>query len=180
MFNYNIDAEVKQLIDKHPELWIKQNHKKGDLLNKIGRFATRNYYLETGIIKASIDNEDIGKEVIIGFISDAESILVYKSEKLNMPFLLNLEVINDAVIYSIGGEDWNELIEKNRIFNELFQQYTIRMVSKFIEQARINSYPRAKTRYEKSLENYPCLAKIKDEYVASFLGLDVRTISRVK
>jgi CRP-like cAMP-binding protein len=150
------------------------------LLNKKCRFATHNYFIESGIIKASVNNEDIMKEVIIGFPNAGDFILTCSSVSIEIPLLLNLEVINDAVIYSINKENWNELIKLKKISNEFIIQCVQKPIIKFIEQIKINSYPKSKIRYQKSLENYPCLKQIKDEYVASFLGLNVRTISRAK
>ena len=176
----NIDNEIKKLINEYPDLWEKNNYKKGKLLSKIGKTGTHNYYIESGILKAFVYNEDTAKEVIIGFVSAEEFIIAASSEYLNIPLLLNLEVVNTAAIYSINNDNWNKLIETNKVSNELLMQYSLQILVKFIEQAKINSYPRARTRYEKSLENYPCLRQVKDEYVASFLGIDVRTINRIK
>jgi len=48
------------------------------VFNTAGSFPTQNYYLETGIVKAFINNEDKQKEVIIGFLSSDAAIFSYR------------------------------------------------------------------------------------------------------
>ena len=174
------EEEIRELVESHSDLWSKKAYKKGDLLSKAGRVATHNYYIESGIIKAFAVNEDILKEVIIGFPSAGEFVLACSSIDMQARMQLNLEVIEDAVIYSINADNWNELRKLKKVTNEIIMQCLVQTSEKFIRQSVINSYPRAKTRYQKSLENYPCISRIKDEDVASFLGFDVRTIRRIK
>ena len=179
MTDNNIHEEIVKLIEKYPDLWEKNIYKKGKLLVKIGRKVTSNYYIESGILKAFCNNEEAMKEVIIGFVTEKEFVMTHGIDS-NITSPLSVEVISDAVIYSISTEEWNELRKLEKITDEMSLQFVRKMSMKFIEQAKINAYSRAKTRYEKSLENYPCLRQVKNEYAASFLGLDPRTISRIK
>ena len=176
----NITDELQKIIKQHPDMWTKQTLKKGIVFNTAGSFPTQNYYLETGIVKAFINNEDKQKEVIIGFLSSDAAIFSYRGSWNKAPSLYNLEVIVDADVYVINSKNWDTLAKQKPVMNQFLQIGVHWVLKSFAEYIKINSYPTALERFIEYKKIYPFLSALNNEIVASFMGVSPRTIADVK
>ena len=178
---FNIDGEIKKMIAKYPDLWEKKRYKPNTILFSKGEIVNQNFYIELGILKAYVVNKDLQKNVLVVLFSDGNSILPYSNYPENMPITFYLKTVEDSIIYSISGDDWEKIREKEPISNELVYYNVARILEKFIiQQAEINAYPNAETRYKKAVEIYPNLCRINNAEVALFFGNDRSTINRGK
>jgi CRP-like cAMP-binding protein len=177
----DINNEMKKLMIKYPDLWKKHSHKRNTLLLTAGEIATKNFYVESGILKAYVYNEDLDKNVVVYFFANGEFILPYKKSCSEIiPTMVYIETIENSIIHSINSNDWENLKEKEPILDELIYYDFVRLLKKFIIMAQINAYPDAQTRYDKACEFYPALCRISNVEVASFFGNDRSTINREK
>ena len=178
---FNIDEEIKNLIEKYPDLWEKKQYKPNTILFSKGEIVNQNFYIESGILKAYTYNEDLDKNVVVHFFANGEFILPYKKVcSETIPTMVYIETIENSIIHSINSNDWENLKEKEPILDELIYYDFVRLLKKFIIMAQINAYPDAQTRYDKACEFYPALCRISNVEVASFFGNDRSTINRGK
>ena len=179
----NIDKELKRIVGKYPETWQKQERlesKNNILLIRAGEIITKSYYIESGILKCCLFDEDIEKDVILDLLSTGDAILPYNITSRNVLSPFDIQVIGKAVIYSISNDDLDILQEKEPILNELTQLNAERMITRMIKISIINASNKALIRYKKLLEVYPYLRDISDQEVASILGIDRATVNRKK
>ena len=177
---FNIDGEIKKMIAKYPDLWEKKRYKPNTILFSKDEIVNQNFYIESGILKAYVVNKDLEKEIIVVLFYDGNAILPYGNYPKNMPITFYLETVEDSIIYSINSSNWEKIREKEPVLNKLVYHNIARVLEIVIQQAEINAYPNAETRYKKLVELYPCLLRLKDEDVASLLGNAKRTLTRVK
>ena len=178
----NYTTKLEQLIKKYPEKWEKKMYDKNAFLVEVGNPRTHNYYIESGIIKAYVFNEEINDETIINFFSEGDFIMSYAivpNEIKNA--VLNLEVVKDAVIRRITIKDWFDIRNKEPIIvTKILQECLDMVINRLIFNGKINALPRAESRYRKMLEVFPFLIALKDNDVAKIMGVDPRTITNIK
>ena len=177
----NPDMIFKDLIKKY-SLEKKQKYKRfANLMTADVTVTPQNYYyIESGIVKYYYYNKEVQKEVIFCLLSAGDTILPCKVIPYNIPASLSIQVIADAVLYTISDDDVRMLYEKEPIFNELVHLSMEQVFYKMIETAKINVYSDTLTRYEKLLETYPYLRQVSDKNVAAILGVDRTTVTRIK
>jgi len=177
-----INEANKKIIENYPEYWIKKKYKSGEVLITEGEKVTYNYYIETGIVKASVIDEKTQKEGIINFFKTGEIIITYRGDAYeSKKALADLEVVKGSVVHRIAHKDW-EVIRKDEpiLIDKLLQKHLSIIINRLIFQVKVNCLPRAEQRYNRMLEYYPFLKELKDDEVSKLLGVDVRTITNIK
>ena len=174
--------ELKKITKKYNESFslVKQTYKRNAILVPTGTIMLQNYYVDSGILKCCVYNEEVQKEAIIDLLSTGDAILPFRTPTYIMPMPFNIQVIEDAVIYSISSDIFEALKEKEPILQELMQLDLQRIFTRFPERFKINVYPDILTRYEKLLEMYPFLNSVSDKDVAAIIGTDRTTINRIR
>ena len=177
-----VDKSVKKLVDEYSDLWELKTYKKGSELLTTGEIITKNFYVESGIIKASVYSPLAKGEAILTFFGDGSCILPYRSDNPeNATVLATFEVIKNAKIRSIYKDNWDKIHKDNpQRMSVIMQQLTLQTYNRYIVQAIVNTYPTAKERYKIWAEIYPFLRELSAEDVAARIGLDDSTVKRVK
>ena len=176
---FDVNAEIKKILDAYPDLWKKKSLKKDTIFHSAGGFANENYYLETGMMKIFVVNNDISEESIVAFVKDGTALLPYKGNHTQTPKMFNIQTITDAVMHSISKDNWEIIRKEKQILDEIIHYDSIRVSNIMGELALIKSISDAKKRYEKALQKHPFLNQIKYEDVASYLGITTRTLINI-
>ena len=170
---------IKKLIDEYSELWEKKIVKKNKLFHTCGGLSNKNYYIESGIIKASVYNEEEQKEAIVGFFSGGECMLPYRNMPIQKQY--NLTAVTEIIIYSISASNWDSIAkEKPTLIRNILDKDMLKIMGKLNAKSLIKVCPDIASKYKKALEIYPFLDKIKDEDVASFIGCGLRRIQEIR
>jgi len=134
--------------------------------------------LKSGRIKISANSKLFSSEQIIGFLSDDETLLPYRGyPDVHVPF--NIEVINDATLYTIDAKNWDILAKKEPIIKDILHQDLSRIIERLLSNIAIVSVPYALQRIRKAIKIYPFLLELSDDDIASFIRLDPKTVNRV-
>jgi CRP-like cAMP-binding protein len=153
--------------------------KRGDLLVKSGAFCDHIYFIKKGVLRGIIRE---GKKDITTWVSaDNELVTSISSIDLQTTSFENIEAIENCELLAISNEAMNDLYIRFPDFNitgrKLLQKY-YRDAEKRAYISRLN---KAETKYSFFLENYSHLAnRIQLRYIASFLGITLETLSRVR
>jgi CRP-like cAMP-binding protein len=173
--------DFKKFVKNYPDLWEKIEYPEEMLITVQQKILSRNYYLESGIVELFVYNESDLKEITIDFFFSDDILLPYAHKFEDIEEIMNLKVLEDAVLYSINSQNWEKLMAKESAeLNEIIRQDSCYIAEKFIKKSLIRSYSKTEKRYQAMLEIYPELIRVGDSKIASFLGVDRTTINRIK
>ena len=180
MLDYNND--FSDIVVKYPDYCEMLMLKKGHSLFEIGEIANANYYIESGIVRGYtfVFDNDNKEEITLGFFADGEALIPYRSFSKTSSILLNLEVIEDAVIYKISSDNWKKIEEQEPKLHELMYNETNKIIRGLLLHSIINASYDAKNRYKLFLANKEYAPRIKDEYAASYIRVTSSSLSRIK
>ncbi len=170
------EKEITFINSKFKKLYVK----KGDILLAPNTYVKHQYYVFSGCLRSYFINAS-GKDHTTQFaikdwwISDYTSF--FSSEKA----VMNIECLQDAVVYQFSRESMNHLCAKMPKVEIFFRQKMEKAFASF--QKRILDYlsQSAKERYLKFVRTYPQIAKsIKNYHIASYLGITTESLSRIR
>lgn len=150
-----------------------------EILVEEGKIARKFYYLEKGVVRASLNND--GKEITFQFMFEGSFISSWESLFYNSPSLYNIETIEPVVVYSTSLEEFRQKMElephiKEFYYNSL-QQRLLMYQKLFI--SRIKDTP--EERYNDLFTQFPqIIQRIPQYYIASYLGITSVSLSRIR
>lgn len=159
--------------------WEEVELKKGTILFYEGKTASDIYLIERGIARAFCYKED--KELTFWFGKEGDFVLSYNSYIYDKPGYESIELLEDAVLHTIGHEELYALYQQNsEIANwgrRLAEQELVRTEERFINQLLRT----ATEKYEALLHQSPeLLQRVPLGHIASFLGVTQVTLSRIR
>lgn len=153
--------------------------KKGDVLHVAGDVCEKIYFIRKGAIRGYVleDKKDITTWISV----ENELAASIASFVLQIPSVDNLEAIEEAELVGISYADLQKLYALIPAFNIPAR----RMYEKYYADAEIRALigrlSKAQSKYEFFLRTYHHLAnRIQLTYIASFLGINLATLSRVR
>lgn len=152
---------------------------KGELLMKSGDAPSAVYFVRRGALRGFIDDE--GKDITTWITAENEFVASISGLDGSTSAVQTIEAIEDCDLVQMPlllMEKIYELYpETNRIGRILFQQYYMDAE----RRALIVRYAKAEQRYKLFLEQYGHLSnRIPLKFIASFLGITIETLSRVR
>ena len=177
----NLNTEIKNLIIEFPKYWNKKLLRKENLFHKPKEYEKVNYYLETGIIKIFVTNDDKLEETIVALAGNDTALLPYRENHMQIINVFGMRTITEVVLHTINADNWNSIKkEKPKLIDEITQLDSIQISNKMAKLSLLKSYTDAETRYKKALEINPFLSKLKYSDIASYLGISIRTVADIK
>lgn len=148
-------------------------------LQQVGQTCKTLYFLEKGL--ARIYYFQAGNDVTDGFY--LPFCLIARAESLfaKLPSKKAIQVLEDAVVWSISTDELFELYETHRdierLFTRLFEQAYVQTIQR-IENLQFHT---AEERYRLlSAEQPEVLRRVPLKYIASFLGITQVSLSRIR
>lgn len=153
---------------------------KGTILLKPGDNVTVHYYILDGCLRA-YHVDDHGKEHTVQFGIKDWWISDYTAFFTGSKSIMTIEVIQDAILYSINLKDKECLYSRIPKIEHFFRIKLEKAFAAF--QARIlrNLSQNATERYMNFINNYPNIEKkVKNYHIASYLGITTESLSRIR
>jgi CRP-like cAMP-binding protein len=153
--------------------------KRGTTLHKAGDICNYIYFITKGAVRGYVN--DNGKEKITWISVENEMVTSIYSYYMQKPSLENMDAIEDCEILSMSHEKLNELYTLEPSVNILVRRILEKYYADAEMRALTSRFSDADTKYEFFLNNYSHLAnRIPLTYIASFLGINSETLSRVR
>ena len=152
---------------------------KGELLLEAGQVCEHIYFIKKGVVRGFI--KEGKKDITTWITAEGEMVSSILSFEVKGSAIENMQAIEDCEMLALTLVDLEKLYEQFPEFNivgrKLLQQYYSDAEGRaFI--ARLSS---AETKYKQFLTRYSHFAnRIPLTYVASFLGITLETLSRVR
>lgn len=175
--NLDLSVEEKSLFY---EMLEKQAFKKGDSLLKFGQKVSDNFYVESGCLRTFFIDES-GKEHTLQFAIHDWWISDYTAFFSEGTAILNIEILQDSVLYRVSKKDLDVLFTKVEGLNAFFRKKMERAFASFQKRILANLSQSATERYSDFVANYPNIEqKVKNYHIASYLGITTETLSRIR
>lgn len=152
---------------------------KNDYFVKEGKICNYFCYIESGILQHSIDVNFVEKTTYLGLKNSCTSAL--KSFQQQIPSRKNIKALSDCSLLVIDVEKFNYLLKSNKAFYQFYFNLIENQIF-LIDDYRIDLLTLSpEERYQKLLANEPeLLQKVPLHYLASFLGISTRHMSRIR
>lgn len=152
---------------------------KGKYLLKAGEFCTQYYYIHTGVLRSFTRYGK--KEITIWINPENEITTCIRSMSNNRPSDEYIQALEDCELVVIPFEALHNMYdlfpEMNVVGRKVLEQY----YAESEERVFICRIPDARSRYQHFIETRPELVnRIPLKYVASYLGMTLETLSRLR
>ena len=153
--------------------------KKGKLLLRTGDICEHVYFIKKGAVRGFIREGQ--KDITTWITAENEMVTSISALDMQKPSIENMQAIEDCDMLAISYSDIHNLYslfpEFNIVIRKLLQQY----YRDAEERAFIARLTNAENKYKLFLVRYGHLSnRIPLKYIASFLGITLETVSRVR
>ena len=171
----SLEHHVPKIIEHFTKLKLNKNQ----YLVEQGKVCTFFCYVEEGVLQHSIDIEGEDKTTYLALETTFTSSL--KSFKQNVPSRKNIKALCDCSLLVIDLKKFNDLMRNNIGFQKFYHNLIENQIF-LIDDYRINLLILSpEERYNELIKNNPnLLQQIPLHYVASFLGISSRHMSRIR
>lgn len=158
----------------------KENHSKGAIIMRAGEVVDKHYYIYSGCLRSYyIDKQ--GKEHTVQFGIKDWWISDYTAFFTSSKSIMNIEVLQDAVLYKMGKDEKEFLYEQIPRIESFFRKKLERAFAAFQKRILSNLSQSATERYINFIDTYPDIEKhIKNYHIASYLGITTESLSRIR
>jgi CRP-like cAMP-binding protein len=153
--------------------------RKGKLLLKAGQLCDHIYFIQKGAVRGFI-NEG-AKDITTWITVEGEVVSSISSLDKREPVLENMQAIEDCELLALTWSDYQNLFTRFPEFNIVARK----ILQKYYQDAEGRAYiarlTKAENKYQVFINRYGHLAnRIPLKYIASFLGMTIETLSRVR
>jgi len=171
-------------IEKYEKYWRTQPVKKKEMLLEAGEIANKVFYIESGIARIFFYNKKTKKETTFAFLSAGNTVLGFqnflKDYKFNIPTTFNIQMISDGVVRSTSIETWIKLEQQDQELVEFRNQLILKIFGEIVQHSSNLATLDATAHYRLLLKEFDFVKDLDNEYVASYLGIDIDHFIRIK
>ncbi len=173
------DNEMLRLIEKAKDSFEIIHLKKNEFFVKEGEVCLNFCYLQSGILQHSIDVLNEEKTTYLALRNSVTTSL--NSFLFEKPSRKNIKAIADCKLWVVDLKKFKELIENNKAFHQFYYNIIEKQIC-LIDDYRIDLLTLTpEERYKKLLTTEPnLLQEVPLHYLASFLGISSRHMSRIR
>ncbi|WP_299115572.1 Crp/Fnr family transcriptional regulator [uncultured Winogradskyella sp.] len=171
----DLEHHVPEILDHFQLLALQKN----DFFVKAGNVCKYFCYIESGILQHAIDVLGEEKTTYLALKNSLTSAL--NSFKNKVPSRKSIKALFDCQLWVIDIETFNDLLNTNVAFNRFYYNLIEHQIFR-IDDYRIDLLTLTpEERYKKLLNNESeLLQKVPLHYLASFLGISSRHMSRIR
>ena len=167
---------VKAYFRKHS---LSCSFRKGKLLLKSGQLCNHIYFIKKGAVRGFI--KEGTKDITTWITVEGEVVSSISSLDKREPVLENMQAIEDCELLALTWVDYQNLFTRFPEFNIVARKILQKYYQDAEGRAFIARLTKAENKYRLFLTRYGHLAnRIPLKYIASFLGITLETLSRVR
>jgi len=171
--------EFGESFPEYSEHFVYRDLKKGEFLLKEGSVCNYYWYVKEGLFRNFYYKDS--KEIITFFGYPGTILTSNQSFVLREPCKDNIQAITDAIVYSINREAYSKLYEKSPAIQEIERSLNELYIMWLEERLNLIQFCTAQERYHNLMQHEPFLInQIPVTYLASYLGITLETLSRIR
>ena len=161
-------------------VFIEEHFNKGQLIIKAGDIVDFQFYIQEGCLRSYYIGSN-GKEHTVQFGVKDWWISDYTAFFLGTKAIMNIEVIQDAILYKISRANKERLYSRIPKVESFFRKKLERAFASFQKRILSNLSEQASDRYLSFISKYPNIEKcVKNYHIASYLGITTESLSRIR
>lgn len=176
---------INNLVELSPDVaetiakaFVEEKHPKRSVLEKHGTVCNKLYFVEKGLARLYYLKE--GKDITGWFASEGNFITCNDSFFQKKTSYLNLELLEDSILYSIDYKTLNDLFQYKEM-ERFARLLTYNLLSELSERVYSTVFQPAEKRYQLLVVRYPQVAlRAPLGDIASYLGISQETLSRIR
>jgi len=173
---YPLSEGIKDYFRKHT---YSCSFRKGKLLLKAGEVCEHIYFIKKGAVRGFI--KDGTKDITTWITAENEVVSSISSLDIREPAQENMQAIENCEMLALTYSDFQDLYIKFPEFNIVARKLLQKYYQDAERHAFIARVTKAEKKYRLFLTRYGHLAnRIPLKYIASFLGITLETLSRVR
>jgi len=173
---YPLSEGIKDYFRKHT---YSCSFRKGKLLLKAGEVCEHIYFIKKGAVRGFI--KDGTKDITTWITAENEVVSSISSLDIREPAQENMQAIENCEMLALTYTDFQNLYVKFPEFNIVARKLLQKYYQDAERRAFIARVTKAEKKYRLFLTRYGHLAnRIPLKYIASFLGITLETLSRVR
>ncbi|MDN3594250.1 Crp/Fnr family transcriptional regulator [Zunongwangia endophytica] len=154
--------------------------KKGDTLLKVQEIVHFQYYVNEGCLRTYFIDQ-AGKEHTLQFAIKDWWISDYTAFFSSTPAIMNIECIQDAILYRISKASMESLFAEIPQLETFFRKKMEGAFASFQKRILASLAQPAKERYSAFIKSYPDIEQnVKNYHIASYLGITTESLSRIR
>lgn len=174
----NISHLPESIVGEVADAFKEERHPKRTILQKQDTICDKLYFVEKGLARLFYLKE--GKEITGWFSSEGSVISCNDSFFQKIPSHLNLELLEDSLLYSIDSNALNNLFRYQEM-ERFARLLTYNLLSELSERIYSTLFQPAEKRYQLLVVRYPEVAlRAPLGDIASYLGISQETLSRIR
>jgi len=156
-----------------------QEVRKKDLLLAAGQVCSRIYFIQKGIFYSYYESGE--HEVIGWFMQEGDIIISVRSFFSQRPSYQSIQALEDGKLYSISYDELQHIYRAYPEFNFTGRVLVEKYYQLYEDQLYGLKKKTAKERFEYFLEHHAdLLQRVPKVYLASYLGMNAETLSRLR
>jgi CRP/FNR family transcriptional regulator, anaerobic regulatory protein len=153
--------------------------KKNEFLVFEGEVCLYAWYLQKGLLRCYYNRDE--REVTTWFMEEDHAIVLIKSFFRQKKSLFNIQALEDCELYRIHFDDIQHILETHEEARHIRTVITDRYNNLQDLRIRATSMLSAIERYHYFEKHFPYLLnRVKLKYIASYLDMDIRTLTRAR
>jgi len=173
---YPLSEGIKDYFRKHS---YSCSFRKGKLLLKAGEICEHIYFIKRGAVRGFI--KDGKKDITTWITAENEVVSSISSLDIREPAQENMQAVENCELLALTYDDFQDLYIKFPEFNIVARKLLQKYYKDAEGRAFIARATNAEKKYQLFLTRYGHLAnRIPLKYIASFLGITLETLSRVR
>ncbi len=169
-------ADLEKTYSSYEPLNLKAKEfflKKGRISDKIG-------VVKSGILRSFFFDEN-GNEIVTQFHTPGTLIISFDSFNNQVPSKENIDALTDVELMIVSYKRQKELYELIPAWNQICKDLSDKISRKMIERATQFQTMSASERYKLFCNENPfIIQKVALKHIASYLGIDIATLSRIR
>lgn len=180
-YNKILCLENKELLKELVAVTKTRYLKKGEYIVHIDEIINEVYFLVTGISRGYYLGAS-GKDITDCFsFQCGTTAMPFAQMELNVPSPLAIEILEEGTFFCIPISTVVELQKKYLEITLFYNQLLVKALNEHWRLKQVLNQYTATQRYQWFLKEYPGLIyRVKDRYIASFLGMTPVTLSRLR
>lgn len=176
---HGVNPMSPELIDRLAENLKTISLREGEHLLVAGQVCENVYFVEKGLLR-SISLQG-GKEITNWFMGENDVVFAVKSFIRQTASTESIQALEDCILHYITYKELQEIYRNFSEFNWHGRVLTEDYYVQNMDRTAMLANSKGDHRYRLLLENQPEYAnRVQNEYLASYLGVSVRTLQRIK
>lgn len=157
-----------------------RSYKASDFFLKEGQVSNHLGFVVKGIFRSYI-YDDFANEITQQFFPEGSLIISFDSFNNRIPSKENIKAIEDSEVMVITYESQNKLYEQLPVWKQICKDFADIKSHEMIERAMKFQTMSATDRYRNFCEENPeILQRVTLGHIASYIGVDIATLSRIR